>query len=237
VSSTQPIRKRLSCWIGESPKRKLVSWMTIIFVVLVALSYTSGIGHSRAEGSMCNHDDLNPVFWWPYHLTHHYSIYCGSDCLLLHGELISFPAEYILSIIWWLLVALLVSEVILLASGRKKLSSRKERCLWISFGFLLCATAVLAHAHGIGQGVEGCDIACPCLAGVYQISLNWVFWWPYHLAGSGCFCGGGPLDGPVLYQASVLWWMLVAYALPRGTSLVFDRTRRWLRTRAVHRNP
>lgn len=213
-----PHESRLWAWTGHRLPRSRVFWMTVpaSFALLTATAYMEGVGHFRCFcGSI-----LNPLHWWPYYLTGNPFV---GWCLAMRGVhcgLVSHPLEFSLSVFWWLIMSIVIATVVSRAwSRRARLMPWVEANAGIlaTFFAFLWIIALLAHLRDTGYTHAGCSVCYLPVEGVSDVSLSWVFWWPFHVVGLGCFCGRGPLDYPFLYLASFLWWLLLSWFLARLT--------------------
>ncbi|MCK4456915.1 MAG: hypothetical protein KAW39_04170 [Thermoplasmata archaeon] len=215
-----PLISRLLPWIMRRFPRSRAFWVTLpaSFALIVFLGYTERIGLFR--NPYISVWMLNPIIWWPYFLTGNHFIACCVKATGLHRWLISHPFEYALSIFWWLVVSVAIARIVSTAWSRRarfKAWVRSNTGILATFFAVLWIVSVLAHVPGIGYTQDDCPLACADCRGISLVSLNWVFWWPFHAVGLGCFCGRGPPTYPHLYVASFLWWLSLSWFLARLT--------------------
>lgn len=211
------LRSRVRSWIARGIPREQAFWaaLPVAFALMALLAYAEGIGLWKriySGGWM-----LDPVFWWPYFLTgNQYTACCITGGF--HCWLVSLPLEYALSAIWWLIPSTAIARLAARAWYRRTriLAQMKDNAaLLATFVAVMWMVSVLAHTPGIGYSHGNCDVLCPAIEGISVVSLNWVFWWPFHAVGLGCFCGRGPPEFPQLYVASSLWWLSLSWFLAR----------------------
>lgn len=217
-SEDAPMRSRVRSWIARRIPRGWAFWaaLPVAFALMTLLAYVDGVGlwkRIHSSGWM-----LNPIFWWPYFLTgNQYPASCIGTTGF-HDWLVFHQLEYALSAIWWLIPSTAIARLATRAWYRRTrilAQMRDNAALLATFVAVMWMISVLAHTPGIGYSHGNCDVLCPAIEGVSVVSLNWVFWWPFHAISLGCFCGRGPLDFPQLYVASFLWWLSLSWFLAR----------------------
>ena len=210
--------------------RNPVFWGTFLvaFGLTSSMAFTENTGFRAGPCIFCSDCDLPcsievfSLFWWPYHLTNNEWVMVGCGPIGLSVGLAHHFLEFAMTVAWWIGVALMSAKLVTSTWERRGVicnPPNRRRYVLAFAGALFWMIAVSAHLRGIGYVVRHECIVPAC----HHDGLNPAFWWPFLIPGVDSPCGA-LYSVPLLFTASVLWWVLISCVLAKVMVIILSKS-------------